>query len=186
MGQVRQPKPVLLVVAISSQFSEAMEWADAKLVDEFGALFSKGPAFQFDHTAFYQKTMGQTIAKQVVAFQDLIDPGQLAAIKNRTNELEQQYTKSHSHDCERPINLDPGYITEAKLVLATVKNRDHRIYIGQGIYAEVTLSYYGKQWNGSRWTYPDYLTDDNLAFFTQCRSELRRKMSLRAATNVNE
>jgi hypothetical protein len=48
----------------------------------------------------------------------------------------------------RPLNLDPGYLTEAKLVLATTKDRNHRLYLDRGIFAEVTLCY---QRGGSGW-----------------------------------
>ena len=180
MGQARSPKNVLLITAISSHFQEVFSWAVSQLEERFGPVWLADEIFLFDHTSFYQKTMGDQIRKQLIAFDRLVDPGELAQVKTFTNSLEEAYMESHEHVWERSINLDPGYITEAKLVLATVKNRDHRIYLGHGIYAEVTLSYYDKKWNGSRWTYPDYLTDQNLQFFTKCRNRLREKLAKQA------
>lgn len=74
----------------------------------------------------------------------------------------------------RPLNLDPGYLTEAKLVLASTKDHAHRIYLSQGIYAEVTLSFRRGHWRHHDWTYPDYRRADYHAFFTQCRDYFRR------------
>ena len=74
----------------------------------------------------------------------------------------------------RPLNLDPGYLTEAKLVLASTKDHAHRIYLSQGIYAEVTLSYRRGRWRHHDWTYPDYQRGDYQAFFDQCRDYFRR------------
>lgn len=176
MGQTRPPLPVMLVAAISSRYETTFEWALERMVARWGPLWMTGERFDFAHTEFYQRTMGDGIKKQMFAFETLIDPGELSSIKLQSNEIEEEYNATHQHDWPRPINIDPGYITEAKLVLATVKNRDHRVYIGNRIYAEVTLSYYHHRWNGSRWTYPDYMTPENLEFFTKCRNELRRQM----------
>ncbi|MEL7498564.1 MAG: DUF4416 family protein [Planctomycetota bacterium] len=176
MGQTRPAKPVMLMTAISSSYPAAIDWAIEELPKHFGPIGLVGERFLFDQTRFYQSTMGNRIEKQMVAFEQLIDPADLADVKNQTNCLEQTYIDSHDHPCSRSINLDPGYVTEAKLVLATVKNRDHRIYLRDGIYAEVTLSYHNKQWNSSRWTYPDYLLDQNIEFLTNCRDQLRKKI----------
>jgi hypothetical protein len=74
----------------------------------------------------------------------------------------------------RLLNLDPGYLTEAKLVLASTKDHAHRIYLSQGIYAEVTLSYRRGHWRHHDWTYPDYQRSDYQAFFDRCRDYFRR------------
>lgn len=174
MGQTRPALPAMLICAISSRYPEAFEWSLERLEDRWGRFWLVGERFEFGHTQFYTKTMGDGLQKQLVAFEALIDPGDLASIKNATNQMEADYENGHQHEWPRPLNLDPGYVTEAKLVLATVKNRDHRIYLSDGIYAEVTLSYYNRQWNGSRWTYPDYLTEENLSFLSKCRDQLRQ------------
>ena len=76
------------------------------------------------------------------------------------------------HAEPRPLNLDPGYITPAKLVLASTKDHAHRIYLRDGIFAEVTLVYRQRKWQPLEWTYPDYRRDDYQRFFTQCREWL--------------
>jgi hypothetical protein len=176
MGQTRQPIPVLLITAISSNDEEAIGWGAEQIEAKWGPIWLKTPVFDFDHTSFYNATMGDGIKKQLIAFESPIDPARLACIKNESNEIERQYEGLRQYEVERPINIDPGYVTEAKLVLATIKDRDHRVYLSDGIYAEVTLSYYGKQWNPSRWTYPDYMATENLEFVEKCRLRLREKL----------
>jgi uncharacterized protein DUF4416 len=82
---------------------------------------------------------------------------------------------------QRRINLDPGYIDLAKLVLATTKDQQHRLYLGQGIYAEVTLRFTGGRFVPWDWTYPDYRTAEYLAFFDAVRQRYRQQLlALRA------
>jgi hypothetical protein len=113
------------------------------------------------------------LLKQFVVPAQTIDPGRLSAIKQLTNDWEAEYAAGAGHPESRPLNLDPGYLTLAKLVLASTKDHAHRIYLADGIYSEVTLSYRGKAWQPFDWTYPDYRRADFQQFFTECRGLLR-------------
>lgn len=117
--------------------------------------------------------MGEGLEKQLLAFSSLIGQEEIVESKIESNQWEDEFLQLDDWDVERPINLDPGYITEAKLVLATTKDRDHRVFLRDGVFAEVTLFYQGNRWQGSRWTYPDYRREDFHAFFDQCRNYLR-------------
>ena len=185
MGQTRPPIPVLLIAAISSNSVDAIEWGAGQIEAAWGEVWLKTPVFDFDHTSFYNATMGEGIKKQLFAFEQPIDPEKLPSIKNSSNAIEAVFENLRSHDVERPINIDPGYVTEAKLILATIKDRDHRVYLGEGIYGEVTLAYYGKKWNPSRWTYPDYMAPENLDFVEKCRLRLRQKLQVMRAEGLS-
>ena len=173
MGQIHSPKPVLLLIAVSSRYDEALTWAEQQTVAEFGSLHLKSEAFDFVETDYYQSTMGDGLKKQFLTFEKLIDPGKLAAIKCLTNDWEDQYAASGQHGEPRPVNLDPGYLTMAKLVLASTKDHAHRVYLSRGIYAELTLQFRGAQWQTMPWTYPDYCRGDYQEFFAECRRALR-------------
>ncbi len=172
MGEIHQPKPVLLVAAISSRHVEAIEWAIERGGAEWGGAVLVSPLFEFTETRYYEPTMGTELKKQLAAF-SIVDPATLADAKIQSNRWEDEYRVSHRHPEPRPLNIDPGYVTEAKLVLATTKDRDHRIYLRDGIYAEVTLHFHRGQWKSSRWTYPDYQRPDYQQFLTTCRDYLR-------------
>lgn len=180
MGEITLHYPVVRVVAVSSRHPAAFDWAVDTLTSHWGSLFKKSQVFDFQETAYYEKSMGKDVKKQLLAFVQLMDASQLAQSKHQSNEWEQQFHQSNSYSEERPINIDPGYLTQAKLILATTKDRDHRIYLSQGIYAEVTLFYKGKIWNSSRWTYPDYRRPEYHVFFDQCRQFLRQQLHSRS------
>lgn len=172
MGEIHKPDAVLFIVAVSSRHNAALAWARATIECEFGALALVSDAFAFTETDYYTATMGTGLKKQFIACERLIDPGELPRIKCATNAWELEYATAGGHAEPRPLNLDPGYVTAAKLVLASTKDHAHRLYLADGIYAEVTLAYRQKQWQPLDWTYPDYRRADFQAFFTACRARL--------------
>ena len=172
MGAVQTPDSVLLVLAASSRHDSALSWARERAVSSFGPIALASAPFAFTETDYYTATMGTGLKKQFIAFERSIDPGALPAIKRQTNEWEAEYAALSRHAEPRPLNLDPGYITPAKLVLASTKDHAHRIYLGDGIFAEVTLSYRAGRWHPLAWTYPDYRRDDYQRFFTDCRRRI--------------
>lgn len=173
MAELRKFRPVLRVMAVSSRHSEAFDWAIEKATQHWGPLAFSSARFDFSETGYYTKSMGEGLQKQLLAFSTLIGQEEIVESKIDSNRWEDEFLNSAKWEVERPINLDPGYITEAKLVLATTKDRDHRVFLRDGVFAEVTLFYQGNRWQGSRWTYPDYRREDFHAFFDQCREYLR-------------
>jgi hypothetical protein len=182
MGKIEQPKPVLLLAAVTSRHDDAFDWTVEQTKSHWGSVALRSPVFDFNETGFYAASMGENLKKQFFIYESLFDSANIAATKHVSNDLESQYASTSGHQEQRPVNIDPGYITEAKLVLVTTKDRDHRIYLRDGIYAEVTLSYRGKAWQQSRWTYADYQREDFQAFFTDCRTHLRDRIRVLRAT----
>jgi hypothetical protein len=174
MGQANSPSAVLCLLAAFSRHEEALAWGREKMESVCGPVALVSPAFEFSETAYYRSTMGESLKKQFFAFEQLIDPARLIDLKLQTNALENEYAALGKHAEARPLNLDPGYITLAKLVLASTKDHSHRLYLGQGIYAEITLSFRGGGWQPAEWTYPDYRRADFQKFFTECREYLKR------------
>jgi hypothetical protein len=172
MGEISELTPVLFLVAATSRHPTALEWARLRVEATFGPLAFASYTFDFTETDYYAATMGLDLKKQFLAAERLIDPSLLAPIKRQTNEWEAEYAALDRHPEPRPLNLDPGYITAAKLVLASTKDHAHRLYLQQGIYAEVTLAYRQRAWQPLEWTYPDYRRPDFQEFFTRCREFL--------------
>ncbi len=169
MGQISLPRPVLLVLAAFSRHEAALDWARARAEEQWGPVALASERFAFVDTDYYEPTMGAGISKQFFAFERSIDPGELPAIKLRTNAWEDEFAAEGGCDEPRPLNLDPGYLTLAKLVLASTKDHVHRVYLADGIFAEVTLFYKHRAWQAREWTFPDYRRAEYHAFFERCR-----------------
>jgi hypothetical protein len=174
MGQVHSPSPALLLLAVFSRHGEALSWARQRAVDVWGPLATESPVFEFDQTDYYRSTMGPGLQKVFLTFTRPFDPADLAEIKLQTNQWEADYAQHSDHPEPRPLNLDPGYLTSGKLVLASTKDHAHRIYLARGIYAEVTLYYKHGCWQPHLWTFADYRREDYHQFFSQCRESLRQ------------
>jgi hypothetical protein len=171
-------RPVLLIVAAFSRYPEAIAWGKQCAEQAWGPVALESELFDHRETNYYEATMGSELKKAFFAFESLVDPAGLVEWKETTNRWEVDYRQLGRHAEPRPLNLDPGYLTEAKLILASTKDRDHRIYLDRGIYAENTLYFTRGAWQSRPWTYPDYQRADYHEFFGRCREFLRRKLLL--------
>jgi hypothetical protein len=178
----------MLIVAAFSRWPAAIAWARENLQNRYGPIALDGPIFDFVETHYYDDQMGPGLKKTFFAFERLIDPVEIVEIKLATNELESEMARSGEWATDRtgvvrPVNLDPGYLNAGKWVLATTKDQAHRIYLGRGIFAEVTLRFDRGEFVPWPWTYPNYCRDDYCAFFEQARTEYIRLLKLRTAAS---
>jgi len=116
---------------------------------------SFGP-FPFNSTGYYGKEMGENLVRYWLSADGLHDAAGLVALKHRAARVEDRFRRDASDGGGRRANVDPGYLTAAKLVLSTHKNFSHRIYLGEGVFAEVTLSFSRNRIIHHQWTYPDF------------------------------
>lgn len=175
MGKIKKSVAVKLIISMISQKEILFEEAKEKLCQRFGPLDFKSPLLPFCYTSYYEEEMGKNLKRKIISFQKLIEPALLSKIKIFTNQLEKEFFYPQSSN--RRLNLDPGYISLSKLVLASTKNYIHRIYIGEGIYAEVTLQYRKKEgFKPWKWTYPDYQSPAYLEIFNHLREIYRKQI----------
>ncbi len=167
MSLPKDPKPAKLVISLFLKEKELLYPVAQALAEQFGPVDMISAWFPFDYTTYYEPEMGAPLYRRVVVFKTLIDPGALAEIKIATNELELKYSDSG----RRMVNMDPGYLVHERFVLATGKNYAHRIYIGKGIYADLTLIYKEGGFQKLPWTYPDYADERMIAFLEMIRNK---------------
>lgn len=172
MWELNDPKPVKLIIGILAADKTCLSIAVDELIVTFGKADFVSNVLRFDQTSYYNAQMGEKILRQFVCIHQLIDPGQLAAIKLKTNQLEEHLAREIDIDLPRPVNLDPGFLEPSKLVLASTKNFSHRIYIGKKMYAEVTLLFNKGKWSPLPYTFPDYRQQCYFDFFDKVRNRL--------------
>ena len=175
MGSIRTFTPVKLFAGILASEAECLAAAESGLSSEYGPIDLRSPVIPFTFTDYYRRETGGNIVRMFLSFERLIDAGQLPEIKRRTNALEDDFAAA-GRGVKRPVNLDPGYVEHSKVVLASTKNFYHRMYLGRGIFGEVTMHFRNNTWEFFPWTYPDYQSSEYQKFFLELRRLYRAQL----------
>jgi hypothetical protein len=167
MSLPQAPKPAKLVIGLIMKDRALFEPLSGELSAGFGSVDLVSSWMPFDYTTYYKPEMGTPLYRRLLTYKKLIQQDELPEIKLTTNRLEQSFAQNG----RRRVNIDPGYLLYERFVLASGKNFCHRIYIGSGIYADLTLIYQRGKYEKLPWTYPDYADEPMLAFLTQVRNK---------------
>jgi hypothetical protein len=170
MGTPKEPPPAKLFVGVITGEENLLVEIRDTLTEIFGPVDAESPLIPFAHgQRYYAKEMGADLKRKFFSFSRLINQHEIADAKCRTNNIEDSRRRE---DGTRRVNLDPGFVSPAKVVLATTKNFSHRIYLDAGIFAEVTLAMRHGVWESFPYTYPDYKLPEYIEFFTELRKKL--------------
>jgi len=152
MSLPTEPTPVKLFTATLYRDEQKLQQAKDILVENFGPIDYISPAFPFARSNYYADEMGEPISRIFYSFRDLIDPGDLAKIKCTTNEIEQRLAVAN----KRTANIDAGYLDYGKVVLASMKFHNQKIYLSGGVYADMNLLFEKGRFKPFEWTFPDF------------------------------
>ncbi len=170
MGRPHPPEKALLFLAVLFSREEVLDSILPVLGSRFGNILYKSAACAWSHSDYYDRELGSPIFRRFIFFSSLFDASTLPDIKLETNSMEDAL----SEDGKRRINIDPGYLTSSKVVLASAKDYSHRLYLGKGIYGEVELYFQGNRFHPMHYTYKDYRDQKGLAMFETARKELKK------------
>ncbi len=165
MGEVKDPQPVKVFVGILTAPPPALIELRGLLEEGFGPVDTESQLLEFAYTDYYEPEMGAGLKRKFFGFRHLASPDVLVDLKLFANRLEQTLAVSG----KRTVNIDPGYLAAARVVLASTKDFAHRLYLGKGIYGEVTLMYQKKDFQALPWTYADYRSEAYLQYFRELR-----------------
>lgn len=163
------PEPARLILSVLTPHEDLLEVVSQTLTARLGPLDEAIGPLAFDFTRYYDSEMGPGIRRWVWSFERLIDRSELVRIKLLTNRIEQSYTDGG----KRRINLDPGLMTLGNFVLATGKDNAHRIYLGEGIFGDLTLVFRSGTYEALAWTYPDYAGPELIGVLNNLRESYK-------------
>lgn len=166
------PKPAKLIIALLARNPAALERARGLIEAELGTVELSSPHILWNFSRYYEEELGPDLIRTWLALAGTVPPDRLLEFKRRTLEIENRLRDGAG---KRQVNLDPGVLTLHNFVLATTKDYAHRIYLGAGIYAEVTLIYHRGAYQPLEWTYPDYRTSTCRDFLGACRALLLKQ-----------
>lgn len=174
MAEIKESKKVLLLIGLIFVKDFELDKVLNELKNDLGNILMKSNIIPFTHTIYYNKEMGNKLMRQWIVFEKLITSDILVKVKHITNDIEKKYLNDKNG---RKINIDPGVLTLSNLILASTKDYSHRIYLGKGIYAEVTLIYKNKTFSPLEWTYPDHQEKIAIEFFEKAREILKQRLA---------
>lgn len=172
MGRAIAFQKVKLFCGLIFRTAEAAERSVQILEERFSPLENRMETVPFAMTSYYEQEMGGPLFRQFVSFRELIEPEMLARIKTLTNEIEAGFAE----EGRRAVNIDPGYLSQANIVIATTKNYYHRVPLQDGIYAHIELVFRRNDFTPLEWTYPDFLSEPYLNFFRHLRDSYRGQL----------
>lgn len=175
MAFLKHPAPANLTCSITYRDAALYEEALRLIEKSYGPRDAESDPYDFSAiSSHYDAEMGGPVMKRIVSFERLFPRERLAAVKLQVTEIEQRFAV----DGGRRVNLDPGLLTMENFVLATAKNHSHRIYLGDGVFAEVTLLFTKHATiQELPWTYRDYLRDPAAAFLLSLRDRYKKKLT---------
>lgn len=169
MGTPREKAPVVRVAALLSPAGEDAGPIVETIAGLWGPPQAVSAPIDFRFTRFYEREMGPDLARRFIAFADHAPAEELRGWKLASNALEAR----HAAHGVRRFNLDPGYLDLGAVVVASVKDAAHRIYLGDGIYAQPMLRFEAGSFRAWPWTYPDYALPEVIDFFNAVRAAYR-------------
>ena len=158
-----------LIIGVIYHDTDVLAAATKILVERFGEIEDKSHEYSFskDFSSYYDGELGGEGTRVIYSFKNTVDPELQAEIKEFTNEIENKFS--------RRINLDPGFISSGRLLLATTKPIGFRIPLKRGIYTELTLYWARGAWHKLPWTYRDYQDEKVQKFITKVRKSYLAK-----------
>lgn len=157
------PEPrVKLIAGVLYPTDEWFDWVQKELRELWGEPEAISDAVPFTTTEYY-RDIAPCLLRRFVCFRGLFDAGGLPDRKRESGRVE---ARSRT---PRAVNIDPGYVDGARLVLASTKDHAHRIYLRDGIFAEVTMRYRFGRWVAFDYTFPDFASGVYDEFLTGAR-----------------
>ncbi len=172
MGAIKAPPPVKFFASIIFNDSGILSEVETEVARCIGPIEERTDFMPFSQSDYYAPEMGAGLMRRFLLFGPLLERGRLAEIKAATNVIEQ----AHALKDRRSVNIDPGYIALEQMVLGTTKGFSHRIYQGQGIYADLTLIYENGTYCSLPWTYPDYGGRELISLLNGWRERYKRTL----------
>ncbi|MDR0356317.1 MAG: DUF4416 family protein [Deltaproteobacteria bacterium] len=178
MSRIQEPPLVKYFLAVFGPDAAALDEAASRLSREYmkaflGPIDFQSPDYPIRETDYYAKEMGPKLVKRYLSYRHLQFPDHLVHLKLLAMEIE----TSMASPAGRLVNLDPGYIFSGGLVLSTGKFSGHRLYIGRGLWAELTLHYHRGSFEAQSWTYQDYQRLEVISLLTAMRNSYLKEVS---------
>lgn len=174
MSKVLKQSKAVLITALMYNDNNIYNSVLEKLINNFGEIEVISDEYLFSHSVYYKEEMGEYLNKRFIVFKNMIERDYISDVKKITDNIEIEYSDSEG---KRKINIDPALLTLENFILVTNKNFTHRIYLKEGVFADLTLIYKKKKgYTELEWTYADYSSEDTKKFLNKIRELFYKRL----------
>ncbi len=163
--------PAGLLFSVLFREERDFDRAARMIAERAGGVESVGGQFPFDRSDYYEREMGAPLYRRFLLADGPIPREELVQAKLGAWAIE----NALSRNGRRTVNIDPGLLTEENVVLATGKNYAHRIYLCDGVYADLSLVFENGEYRPLPWTYPDIASSVIRSFLGELRRVIRER-----------
>lgn len=163
--------PARLLFSVLYRDEEEFDRAARMIAERAGAAERVGGPFPFDRSDYYEREMGAPLFRRFLLTGGPVPRDDLVQAKLGAWAIE----RALSRNGRRTVNIDPGLLTDENVVLATGKNYAHRIYLREGVYADLSLVFAKGEYRPLPWTYPDIASSEIRSFLGELRGAIRER-----------
>lgn len=180
MARVQTPPPARVIVSIIYSSIDALADSLKLLEKQFGRVQCE--TLEIAYTGGrYTEEMGHNLLRRFYSFHRLFDRDRLPAIKATCNKIERQFGDQVDDFTFRTVNIDPGVLCPDNIVMASHREYNHRVYLGDGVFGELTLVWAKGRFVRLPWTNMDFCQPEAIDFFERVRGTLETVDTLHEA-----
>jgi len=170
MARIQKPPPGRLIISIIYSSLDAVADALKVLERRFGTVQFETIEIPSGDALTYKEEMGEHLYRRFFSFEQLVSRDTLSEIKNTCHRIEPLFADHVDDYIFRTVNIDPGILTSDNLVMTSHREYNHRIYLKDGVFAEIVLVFAKGSFRRLPWTGVDFCHIEAIDFFRRVRS----------------
>jgi len=168
MARAQKPPKGRLIVSIIYNSMDGLSDALKLLEKQFGRVQCETIEISYA-SKDYTEEMGERLQRRFYSFEKMVERDRLPEIKALCHKIEKQFGDLVRDYAFRTVNIDPGILTPDNVVMASHREFNHRIYLGEGVFGELTLVYSRGRFVRLAWTPAEFCEGEAIDFFLRVR-----------------
>jgi hypothetical protein len=169
MARIQKPHPGRLIISTIYSSMDALADSLRALERRFGRVQYETIEIETSLASEYREEMGDGLMRRFFSFEKPVARASLPELKGICHKIEPLFADNMGDFVFRTVNIDPGILTPDSLVMASHREYNHRLYLRDGVFAEVALIYSRGRFMRLPWTVADYYDNEAIEFFKRVR-----------------
>ncbi|RKX30071.1 MAG: hypothetical protein DRP47_00075 [Candidatus Zixiibacteriota bacterium] len=186
MVRIQKPPPGRLVVSIIYSSIDALADSLRVIEHKFSKVECETIEIPCSSQERYREEMGDNLQRRFFSFEQPVACDTLPMIKATCYKIETMFSDCVRDYYFRTVNIDPGILTPDKLVMASHREYNYRLYLGSGVFAQIELIHSQGQFKRLPWTNLDYCHDEAMDLFYRVRDSFEPTTGQQEPTKLSD